>query len=666
MDPNIDLNTTRESDIAFPDFSQSPSNTFTIFNPAPSVRCDWSSRLNASHGSTDSTGSDTAQPQDTPSKASLARAETLGPPQAITNQHSGSGSVVPRYPVLDGIIEKLRIIMPDPVSYSLLEYYFKVSVATETPLSPHAPPSILRKASVLALKNPRRCSAALLTSILWLSAQTADIPLLKSRASKRKAVRRQLLELTISLLKPLSGFASSQRPSCPLREGQQPHHESMHLQHQESHNDEPVDNPVDDILTYTNLAMVTSAGEFRASSLRWWSLAFSLAREANMNQEDPRGGMSEDTQPFAGAWPHLELTGCETASGGTCASRDDSSAERQEERRRLWWFLFTVDRHLALCYNKPLSIRDSECPNLLHPMPESVWRSTGASFINAHHENGSLAAPCKGPWLVCTGTDYFGFFTPLMTILGEIMDFFHTKNHPRLGASGCNGSSPSFIDWARWKDEICKHISAYGDSLTKVSEQSSFATSSLTTFGDGFRIGGSTQAETAVAYARLLLRILSILVDGGLDPLYVLDPQRGRPSAPENSATANPMEAIADLTRCTERLLDLDPGMSFMPFYSGIYLLHGGFLLLVATDRRSTTNDDSLNDIVNATTAMIRIHEASIVMLRTEYQRELVFALRSAMFKIRGRATGDAHSSSTRWEALTRYRWTSEGSGIAG
>ena len=35
--------------------------------------------------------------------------------------------------------------------------------------------------------------------------------------------------------------------------------------------------------------------------------------------------------------------------------------EEREERRRIWWLVYVVDRHLALCYNRPLFLLDIEC-----------------------------------------------------------------------------------------------------------------------------------------------------------------------------------------------------------------------------------------------------------------------------------------------------------------
>jgi len=34
-----------------------------------------------------------------------------------------------------------------------------------------------------------------------------------------------------------------------------------------------------------------------------------------------------------------------------------------------------VDRHLALCYNRPLFLLDIECGGLLQPMDDTLWQA---------------------------------------------------------------------------------------------------------------------------------------------------------------------------------------------------------------------------------------------------------------------------------------------------
>ena len=56
--------------------------------------------------------------------------------------------------------------------------------------------------------------------------------------------------------------------------------------------------------------------------------------------------------------------------------------EMKEERRRLWWLLYMVDRHLGLCYNRPLAMLDNECEDLFQPVPDTLWQA--GEFYTGH------------------------------------------------------------------------------------------------------------------------------------------------------------------------------------------------------------------------------------------------------------------------------------------
>ena len=64
-------------------------------------------------------------------------------------------------------------------------------------------------------------------------------------------------------------------------------------------------------------------------------------------------------------------------------------------------------------------------------------------------------------------------------------------------------------------------------------------------------------------------------------------------------------------------ILDYDPDLSFMPFFFGIYLLQGSFLLLLTADK---LQGDASPSVVRACETIVRAHEACVVTLNTEYQ----------------------------------------------
>jgi hypothetical protein len=99
---------------------------------------------------------------------------------------------------------------------------------------------------------------------------------------------------------------------------------------------------LDDVATYMHLAIVISASEYKAASLRWWNAAWSLARELKLGKEVPVTPPPEPNNEDASG----DLDG--EHMGGTYATGQHSPAnyteEQREERRRIWWLLFTVDR----------------------------------------------------------------------------------------------------------------------------------------------------------------------------------------------------------------------------------------------------------------------------------------------------------------------------------
>ncbi len=88
---------------------------------------------------------------------------------------------------------------------------------------------------------------------------------------------------------------------------------------------------LDDVATYVNLGVVTSASEYKAASLRWWNAAWSLAREMRLGKEivtPPPDLYDEDT----------------AGNNENRMTYPTVTEEQREERRRMWWLLYTMDR----------------------------------------------------------------------------------------------------------------------------------------------------------------------------------------------------------------------------------------------------------------------------------------------------------------------------------
>ena len=122
------------------------------------------------------------------------------------------------------------------------------------------------------------------------------------------------------------------------------------------------------------------------------------------------------------------------------------------------------------------------------------------------------------------------------------------------------------------------------------------------------------QTRIVMAYGTHVVHVLHILLTGKWDPINLLDDNdlwissQGFITATGRAVSA--AEAIS-------HILEYDPGLEFMPFFFGIYLLQGSFLLLLIADKLQSEASPS---VVRACETIVRAHEASVVTLNTEYQ----------------------------------------------
>jgi hypothetical protein len=610
-----------------------------------------------------------------------------------------------RYPVLEPLVPHLGNIIPLSLACDLIDLYFASSSSAQIhPMSPYVLGYVFRKRSFLHPSKPRQCQPALLASMLWVAAQTSDAPFLTSVPSGRGKICQKLLELTVSLLKPLihtpSGDVSP--VSSPVVDGAValgglgvalPGSISMDALTGET-GPFGAAGCLDDVVTYIHLATVVSASEYKGASLRWWNAAWSLARELKLSRELPPNSQSDND---------VDAEGEADDDMGGSASSGAVTEEEREERRRIWWLVYIVDRHLALCYNRPLFLLDIECEGLLQPMDDTAWQNgefraynnnTDPNLTEGTNQEGHRI---RGPHFECTGHSIYGYFQPLMTILGEIVDLHHARNHPRFGVG-----FRSAREWDDQATEIARHLEAYEQSLKRFEQRnlSSAAAAavaeaakaehgpsnnegdethnSITVGGGsgGVDIGSPThsvhttgsnrmtesdiQTRIVMAYGTHVMHVLHILLTGKWDPINLLDDtdlwisSQGFISATGHAVSA--AEAIS-------QILEFDPGLEFMPFFFGIYLLQGSFLLLLIADKLQLEASPS---VVKACETIIRAHEACVVTLNTEYQRNFSKVMRSALAQVRGRVPEDlGEQHQRRRELLALYRWTGDGTGLA-
>ncbi|KAK5072139.1 hypothetical protein LTS08_000765 [Lithohypha guttulata] len=571
-----------------------------------------------------------------------------------------------RYPVLRPLSLHIEPIMPQASACDLLEHYFASSTSTFLrPSNPYVLGHIFRKDSILHATDPRPCTPALLASMLWISAQVSDAAFLTSQVDARGKVCQKLLELTINMLNPLihdssgivigtAGYNTGTQTDAGLA--------SLVVSTDHNGNNQARRGQIDNLATYIHLATVVSASERKAASLRWWNAAWSLARELRLGRELPEETLDDQSTSAAGNHAAGETENRKTSfsdnSRQPAARLAHVTEEEREERRRAWWLLYMQDRHLALCYNRPTSFLNKECEDLLQPLDDDVWQS--GRFETVHSKNRK-----RGLNIECTSHSVFGYFLPLMVILGEILDLNHARNRPRFGPKARQPRN-----WDDRVDEITQQLEIYGQSLQafershnqelehNLSDTVTPCVASCGTEQDSAEL--SLQTKTVVSYGTHILNVLHILLTGRCDPIALLDDMMWLSSQSFVNATGNAVkaaEAVADI-------IEHDPDLSFMPFFFGIYLLQGSFLLLLFAEK---LQGDVSADVVKACETIVRAHEASIATLSTQYQLNFRKVMRSALQQVRGRIREDATEQQQKWrrEILKLYRWTGDGTGLA-
>ncbi|KAF7500402.1 hypothetical protein DV113_001599 [Geotrichum candidum] len=317
---------------------------------------------------------------------------------------------------------------------------------------------------------------------------------------------------------------------------------------------------LDDVITYIQLGTVVSASEFKGYSLRFWAAAWALGKELKLNIENPE--LPEETR---------------------------------EEQRRTWWLLYMVDRHLGLCYNQPLAILDSESTSLYRPVEDSVWNSD-AVLTPAELDVNRLKGLCH----FVTGQGLFGYFLPLMTILGSLIELHHFQQNPVVNMTDVNRTM---------KPHIRGYLEQYTNSLKNWTSVPC----------------NNINENSWRDYAFQLSHVLYILALVPWDPTELLDSPDSLMLSPEfNEALSHAISA----SKHTRRILTIDADLMLMPFFFGIYLLQSSFVLLFIVDR---VESEASHDVFAACETIVHAHEVCVVTLNTEYQRNFRRVMRGTI-----------------------------------
>ncbi|KAK9242602.1 fungal-specific transcription factor domain-containing protein [Lipomyces tetrasporus] len=527
------------------------------------------------------------------------------------------------YPVLSPIIPSLDFISPS-LAADLLEVYFTNTI--------YGIAHFTRKSSILARHRPaRQCSKPLLYSFLYIAAHVSDHPRMTATPTSRTDIIAKLHDLTIQHLQPLI------------------------------HADK--DGKLDDVMTYIHLGIISSASEFKGASLRWWQAAWGLARVLKLNVEFSTSGSD----------PGLSSTSCKFLGS------IDASEETREERRRVWWLLFLVDRHLGLCYNRPISVMDHESSGLYRPCRDDIWHSD-LELIPAEIDPSRE----RGLSYRVTGSDVWGYFLPLMTLLGGIDDLHQLEMNNTLAFTQ-DITEPVRAKLRARLDEFLKSVNEYAGAMPPhidgddgdVTRHHSESPRERPMLPQHRRL---TQRTCWKEYCQCLVHVFHILLSGYWDPIDMLSLPQTMVLDPD---FVNVIQHSLDFARCIKRILEIDQDLRIIPFFLGIHMLQGSFTLLYIVD---VLGD---KEVRVACETIVRAHEVCIVTLNTEYQRNFRQIMRGALQMInaldeRRRSAHVPHnhlyggsppedvvlseiedSKRRRRGLLSLYRWCRGGNGLA-
>ncbi|KAJ9615774.1 hypothetical protein H2200_001851 [Cladophialophora chaetospira] len=562
------------------------------------------------------------------------------------------------YKCLEPILPLLEDIIDVDESCELLEFYFaQPGSSLFRSASPYVLTHVLRKRSLLHPTRPRQTTPALLCTMLWVSAQTADIPLLLL-PGERTRVCEALRLLCMRLIKKRDRDYWDRLPDGRLVEGHACVHQQKMIDSTKASillkSDIPVPS-IDDVLTFVLICIVTSGGDFKTDCQVWWSKAVSLMYKMGLNRKDTKCDGSGTT---------CMTTPC-VCRKTTTSDHSLQTLEGQEECRRVFWLLYCLDRHLALSHNSTMCIGDEAC-EVYTPLPEDVWNSLESAPSEL------VLIRTYGPPTLVTGTGLFEWFLPLMTILGDVIQVHHQRLHPRFGTLNNNDAvnliEASLASCAKSINEVESRYETEG--LDGTIPASAFLSPSSghqeTPMSQPFdaqvshRPRRRAQAQLVTAYGTFILHVLHVLLHGKWDAVSMLENDDGWiTSAPFMKCASHAIsasEAVSQILRC-------DPELTFMPYLFGIYLLHGSFILLLFADRMPQLGPNE--SVERACETIIRAHEVCVVTLSTEFQKRFRKVLRSTLYSVRSAGATNAEESKARRRVLSLYRWIKGAKGLA-
>ncbi|KAJ9610548.1 hypothetical protein H2200_005325 [Cladophialophora chaetospira] len=530
-----------------------------------------------------------------------------------------------KYPVLQYLSPFLDKDFGSAQACDLLDTYFSSAFLSRMhPTCHHIHNFILRKIDVLDAHHPRQTHPALLSSMLFVAAFSDKGLSLFSGPEEKERICKYLSLLTYRLLNP-SKYEPLLRQEdlglpAPFKSDSGWSNDDLRRALDIQAATFPISWGVDYIMAFIHVSSVISGSEKKAASIRWWSVAFNLARDLKLNEEVKSPMMPHD------APTGLSSLNCK-CSMSQQAEGDFVDEVHREERRRTWWLLFLMDRHLALCYNRSLALLEAECRDLLLPMDDVTWQSGAQPHSHGIKPDGprcmllpSGKGRMHGPPKTCSGVGLFEFFLPLMVHCGTLLDLNRSRLHPVLSGATI---------WSSQEQDILRELDHFQTTLDHITggPLAEKATDQDSNWHSARRHSSMTDADdsetahiamTVAGYATHIVNVLRILVGSKWDPIYLFeDADFWTSSLGFKDSMSHTMAA----SECVKGILECDPDISFMPYFFGIQLLHGSLLLLLVAYRLQA---DSGAAILAACEAVIRATEACFVTLPTDYQVQMV------------------------------------------
>lgn len=270
------------------------------------------------------------------------------------------------------------------------------------------------------------------------------------------------------------------------------------------------------------------------------------------------------------------------------------------------------------------------------PLPDDIWERLDEIPPN------QLPVRILGPPSRIIGTGFFEYFSPLMVILGDIIELHHYSYHPRFGVL----DRSSAVEIVKQSIRQCEVSIGQMSLDTELDELAMPPTLGLgtgppstqdhpdggpsahhpeafppaTATGPAQEIknspSSSFQVRLVVAYSTHILHVLQVLLYGKWDPIAMLDNEDDWISSPGFTDCAS--HAIA-ASEAVSTVLALDPELTFIPYLFGIYLLHGSFIPLLFADRMPQLGGPN-QGVERICETIIRAHEVCVVTLSTEFQ----------------------------------------------